>query len=68
MSSYETLRYSLDNILKELDDICRSIDDLTDIEPKDNNEDIKYYQKIIKNPSIHLSSFNKTLLSLVKWV
>ncbi len=63
MSSYETLRYSLDNILKELDDICRSIDDLTDTEPKDNNEDIKYYQKIIKNPSIHLSSFNKTLLS-----
>ena len=63
MSSYETLRYSLDNILKELDDICRSIDDLTDTEPKDNNEDTKYYQKIIKNPSIHLSSFNKTLLS-----
>lgn len=57
MSSYETLRYSLDNILKELDDICRSIDDLTDIEPNSsNNADNEYYQKIIKNPSIHLSS------------
>lgn len=31
-SGYEQLRYSFDNILKELDDICKSIDDLTDIE------------------------------------
>lgn len=55
MSNYENVRYSLDNILKELDDICRSIDDLTDIEPN-TDADTEYYQKIIKNPSIHLSS------------
>ncbi len=60
MSSYETV-HSLDNILKELDDICHDIDDLTDVELNNNNNDsqipdIEYYQKIIKNPSIHLSS------------
>ena len=59
MSSYETV-HSLDNILKELDDICHDIDDLTDVEPNNNNvsqiPDIEYYQRIIKNPSIHLSS------------
>lgn len=62
MSSYENVRYSLDNILKELDDICRSIDDLTDIEPS-ADADTEYYQKIIKNPSIHLSSLGLKKLS-----
>ena len=38
--NYDQLRFSFDNILKELDDICRSIDDLTDIEhlPSSSNE------------------------------
>ena len=52
MSSYDQLRYSFDNILKELDDICRGIDDLTDNFPVESPQPVDI-------PKVHIQSDKK---------